>query len=98
MEAVRWTAPQTPMTQSDAPKGYVRTIDLIGALSLAGDMALGLSAWHGVRASYIGMRIADALGLSRDQYTDLFYAELLMDAGCTAWARGSSPSRIALTS
>jgi hypothetical protein len=86
MEAVRRTDPETPMTQPDGPKGHVRTIDLIGALSLAGDMALGLSAGHGVRASCIGMRIADVLGLSKDQYTDLFYAELLMDAGCTAWA------------
>jgi hypothetical protein len=73
------------MTQSDAPKGHLHTIDLIGALSLAGDMAMGLSAGHGVRASYIGMRIAGELGLPRDQHPDLFYAELLMDAGCTAW-------------
>jgi HD-GYP domain-containing protein (c-di-GMP phosphodiesterase class II) len=31
------------------------------------------------------MHIADHLGLSRDQMVDVYYAELLMDAGCTAW-------------
>jgi HD-GYP domain-containing protein (c-di-GMP phosphodiesterase class II)/DNA-binding CsgD family transcriptional regulator len=49
-------------------------------------MAMGLRAGHGVRATYIGMRIADRLGLTPAQRVDLFYAELLMDAGCTAWA------------
>ncbi len=73
------------MTNSDAPVGQLRSIDLLGALSLASDMAVGLSAGHGVRATYIGMRIADALGLPASQLTDLFYAEVLMDAGCTAW-------------
>ena len=73
-----------PLT--DPPEGYLRTIDLLGALSLAADMALGLSAGHGVRTTYIGMKIAGHLGLPLDEQTDLFYAALLMDAGCTAWA------------
>jgi HD-GYP domain-containing protein (c-di-GMP phosphodiesterase class II)/DNA-binding CsgD family transcriptional regulator len=64
----------------------LRSIDVLGALSLAGDMAMGLRAGHGVRATYIGMHIADRLGLTPAQRVDLFYAELLMDAGCTAWA------------
>src|SRR5690348_16566726 len=64
----------------------VRSIDVLGAFSLAGDLAMGLRAGHGVRATYIGMHLASELGLSQEQKTDLFYAELLMDAGCTAWA------------
>jgi HD-GYP domain-containing protein (c-di-GMP phosphodiesterase class II)/DNA-binding CsgD family transcriptional regulator len=63
-----------------------RVIDVIGAFSLAADMALGLTAGHGVRAAYIGAHLADALRLAPDVRSDLFYAELLMDAGCTAWA------------
>ncbi len=74
------------MSPGDIPGGYVRTIDLIGALSLAADLATGVSAGHSVRATYIGMRIAAELGLPAEQLPDLFYAELLMDAGCTAWA------------
>jgi HD-GYP domain-containing protein (c-di-GMP phosphodiesterase class II)/DNA-binding CsgD family transcriptional regulator len=63
-----------------------RVIDVIGAFSLAADMALGLTAGHGVRAAYIGLRLADALCMRPALRADLFYAELLMDAGCTAWA------------
>jgi len=69
----------------DPPPGYLPTADLLGALSLAADMAVGLPAEHAVRSCFIGMRIAGALQLPRDQLADLYYAELLMDAGCTAW-------------
>lgn len=65
--------------------GQLRTIDLFGALSLAADLALGLSAGHGVRATYIGIHLARELRLPPEQLPDLFYADLLMDAGCTAW-------------
>ncbi len=74
------------MNEPDSDNNQLRTIDLLIALSLAGDLALGLAAGHGVRATYIGMQLADLLGLTPEQRTDLFYSELLMDAGCTAWA------------
>lgn len=64
----------------------VRAIDFLAALSLMGDMALALSAGHGVRATYIGTHIGRELSLSSDEQADLFYACLLTDAGCTAWA------------
>ncbi len=67
-------------------RGALRSIDVLGAFSVAADLALGLQAGHGVRATYIGMHIAEELGLPRHERVDLFYAELLMDAGCTAWA------------
>jgi hypothetical protein len=60
-------------------------VDLLGAFSLAGDLALGLQAEHGARSCYIGMHIARVLALPLDQRTDLFYTELLKDAGCTTW-------------
>jgi HD-GYP domain-containing protein (c-di-GMP phosphodiesterase class II)/DNA-binding CsgD family transcriptional regulator len=78
--------PEGPWQPAGDRVGEVRTIDLLGALSLAADMALGLPAGHAVRATYIGMRIAEVLGLSQRDRSDLFYAELMMDAGCTAWA------------
>jgi HD-GYP domain-containing protein (c-di-GMP phosphodiesterase class II)/DNA-binding CsgD family transcriptional regulator len=79
---------QTPRPEhpTDVPESHLRTIDLLGAFSLAADMALGLPAGHAVRATYVGMRIAEVLGLPPRERSDLFYAELLMDAGCTAWA------------
>jgi HD-GYP domain-containing protein (c-di-GMP phosphodiesterase class II) len=69
----------------DPPPGCLRMIDLLGALSLAGDLAMGAHAEHAVRSCYLGMHIADQLQLPPDQRTSLYYAELLMDAGCTAW-------------
>ncbi len=69
----------------DPPPGYMRMADLLGALSLAADLTIGLPAEHAIRSCYLGMRIADHLQLSEHQRVDLYYAELLMDLGCTAW-------------
>jgi HD-GYP domain-containing protein (c-di-GMP phosphodiesterase class II) len=71
--------------QADPPPVDLRTADLLAALSLATDLAMGLPAEHAVRSCYIGMHVADKLGLTVDQRADLYYTELLMDAGCTAW-------------
>ena len=60
-------------------------VDLLGAFSLASDLAVGLHAEHGARSCYIGMRIARELQLSSEDRTSLYYAELLKDAGCTAY-------------
>lgn len=70
---------------STPPPGHLRTADLLAALSLAADLAIGLPAEHAVRSCYIGMHIADKLRLPKDQQVDVYYAELLMDAGCTSW-------------
>jgi len=57
---------------------------LIGALSYALDITEGESPGHAVRSCLIGMRIADELGLGAEARSDLFYALLLKDAGCSA--------------
>src|SRR6266496_3449083 len=69
----------------DAPTGYLRTADLMAALSLASDLAVGLPAEHAVRSCYIAMHVADRLQLPAEQQVDLYYSMLLMDACCTAW-------------
>ena len=69
----------------DPPPGFLRTADLMAALSLASDLAVGLPAEHAVRSCYIAMHVADQMRLPPEQQVDLYYAELLMDAGCTAW-------------
>lgn len=76
---------QARVELADPPPGYVRIADLLSALSLAADLAVGLPAEHAVRSCYLGMRIADRLMIPPDQRVGLYYAELLMDAGCTAW-------------
>jgi putative nucleotidyltransferase with HDIG domain len=58
--------------------------ELIGALSNALDIAEGESPGHAARSCLIGMRLADELGLEAAARSDLFYALLLKDAGCSA--------------
>jgi HD-GYP domain-containing protein (c-di-GMP phosphodiesterase class II)/DNA-binding CsgD family transcriptional regulator len=67
------------------PRGALRTADLLGALALAADLAVGLPAEHAARSCYMGMRIAERLQLPAGERASVYYAELLMDAGCTAW-------------
>jgi putative nucleotidyltransferase with HDIG domain len=57
---------------------------VIGALSYALDIAEGQPPGHAVRSCLIGMRLAEELELSAAQRSDLFYALLLKDAGCSA--------------
>jgi HD-GYP domain-containing protein (c-di-GMP phosphodiesterase class II)/DNA-binding CsgD family transcriptional regulator len=71
--------------QSAQPPGYVRTADVIAAMSIAADLALGLPAEHSARACYIAIATAQELGLSNDEQGELYYTSLLLDAGCTAW-------------
>jgi HD-GYP domain-containing protein (c-di-GMP phosphodiesterase class II) len=58
--------------------------ELIGALSRALDIAEGEPQGHAMRSCLIGMRLAEALGLDPATRSDLFYALLLKDAGCSA--------------
>ena len=57
---------------------------VIGALSFALDMTEGQPAGHATRSCMIGMRLAEELELPSSNRSDLFYALLLKDAGCSA--------------
>jgi HD-GYP domain-containing protein (c-di-GMP phosphodiesterase class II) len=67
-----------------AGSGGIALSELIGALSCALDIAEGEPPGHARRSCLIGMRIADELGLGAPARSDLFYALLLKDAGCSA--------------
>src|SRR5215212_9557201 len=58
--------------------------EVIGALSYALDLTEGEPPGHAVRSCVIGMRLGHELRLSPAARSDLFYALLLKDAGCTA--------------
>ena len=58
--------------------------DVIGALSYALDLTEGEPPGHAVRTCMIGMRLAQELGMGEAERSDLFYALLLKDAGCSA--------------
>jgi HD-GYP domain-containing protein (c-di-GMP phosphodiesterase class II) len=68
----------------DAAPGGIALSELIGGLSCALDIAEGEPPGHAQRSCLIGMRLAGQLGLAADSRSDLFYALLLKDAGCTA--------------
>jgi HD-GYP domain-containing protein (c-di-GMP phosphodiesterase class II) len=88
----RWRGGITKMDQRASPSstqetgGMIRTADVLGALSAAADLALGMPEGHSARSCYLGMAIADRLSLSPEEKATVYYSELLMDAGCTAWA------------
>lgn len=57
---------------------------VIAALSRALDLAEGEPMGHAIRACWLGMRLADWVGLGPEERQDLYYALLLKDAGCSA--------------
>src|SRR4051794_39437189 len=67
-----------------AGPAVVRLSEVIGALSYALDLTEGEPPGHAVRSCAIGMRVAEELGLDAAERSDLFYALLLKDAGCSA--------------
>jgi HD-GYP domain-containing protein (c-di-GMP phosphodiesterase class II) len=58
--------------------------EVIGAFSYALDITEGEPPGHAERSCVFGMRLAEELRLSAAARSDLFYALLLKDAGCTA--------------
>jgi putative nucleotidyltransferase with HDIG domain len=61
----------------------IRLSELVSALSIALDLVEGQPIGHSVRSAAIGLRIAEALGLSAPDRRDLYYALLMKDAGCS---------------
>jgi HD-GYP domain-containing protein (c-di-GMP phosphodiesterase class II) len=58
--------------------------DVVASLSHALDLTEGQPAGHAVRTCLLGMDIARELGLPSSLQSDLYYALLLKDAGCSA--------------
>ena len=57
---------------------------MLSGLSAALDITEGHPRGHAARTCLISMRMAEALGLPPADASDLFYATLLKDAGCSA--------------
>src|ERR1700687_4643157 len=79
------TKPATLLRRGDAPvRPTVRISQIISALSYALDLTEGRPMGHSVRACMIGMRLAAQIGLPANEQSDLYYALLLKDAGCSS--------------
>jgi putative nucleotidyltransferase with HDIG domain len=67
-----------------APSGArISLAEVLSALSFALDLTEGQPAGHAVRSCVIGMHIAGEIGLPVEAQTDLYYASLMKDAGCS---------------
>ena len=91
-EATNRQEPEHQPTNDEAPASVRRVplSEVLAALSYALDMTEGQPKGHSVRACMIGMRLGEEAGLDRNELTELYYALLLKDAGCS-----SNASRIA---
>ena len=65
-------------------EGTVRLSEVVAALSYALDITEGQPEGHAVRSCLIGMRVAGVLDLDDATRSDLFYAILLKDLGCSS--------------
>ena len=58
--------------------------DIVRAFSYALDLTEGQPAGHCIRSCWIGSNVGRALGLTSVELTDLYYALLLKDLGCSS--------------
>mgnify|MGYP002784839648 CR=1 FL=1 len=63
---------------------HVAQSEVLAGLSYALDLTEGQRPGHSVRTCLIGMRIAEAFGLSSSDRSALFYALLMKDLGCSS--------------
>ena len=76
-----------PVPPARAPRGAAPPVRLSGVfagLSHALDLTEGHPRGHATRTALIGLRLGQALGLTSAEQTELLYALLLKDAGCSS--------------
>jgi len=64
----------------------VRTAEVIAALSLATDLAIGVPLEHGLQSALFATRVSERLGADEGTARDAYYLSLLFYVGCTAGA------------
>lgn len=62
----------------------LRLAELIGALSHALDLTEGQPKGHSQRCCWIGFQLGRAIGFNQQELSDLYYALLLKDLGCSS--------------
>ena len=79
------------MSGSSSTSG-VRRGEIIAALSMATDLAMGQPIEFALRSCLLGMRLGEARRLSADELSEIYYQALLRSIGCPA----ETYSRVAL--
>jgi putative nucleotidyltransferase with HDIG domain len=82
-EAPRQAVEEVP-SQTAHGDNRIRLSEVVSALSYALDLTEGLPIGHAVKACILGMRLAEELQLSLEEKSDLYYALLLKDMGCSS--------------
>lgn len=77
------STPVSPEVSDRVRPAFIRLSDVVSALSFALDLTEGQPMGHAVRSCLLGMRIAEHMGVSAQDRSDLYYALLLKDAGCS---------------
>jgi HD-GYP domain-containing protein (c-di-GMP phosphodiesterase class II) len=72
-----------PVVAGSPNEDRVRAAEVIAALALATDLALGMEFEHGVRSTLFAMRLSDRLGVGADTAAQAYYVCLLFYIGCT---------------
>jgi HD-GYP domain-containing protein (c-di-GMP phosphodiesterase class II)/DNA-binding CsgD family transcriptional regulator len=62
----------------------LRLAELMAALSLATDLGMGQPLEQALRTCLIAIELADRVGLTKDEISEVFYVALLRFLGCTA--------------
>ncbi len=83
MVATFIVAEQKTAQPSGAQVAPIRVSEVISSLSFALDLTEGQPPGHSVRSCVFGMHIAKEIGLPLDSQSDLYYALLMKDAGCS---------------
>src|ERR1700761_2696676 len=83
------TSPASSQGRSFLPLSGPRVplAEILSALSFALDLVEDAKPGHAIRTCLLGMRIAQAISLGVSDSTDLYYALLLKDMGCSTNAR-----------
>ena len=67
-----------------AGRERVRTAEVVAALCLATDLAMGFPFEHGLHATRVAVRLGERLGIDPETASETYYACLLSYCGCTA--------------
>ena len=74
------------MSEASLDTEHVRAAEIIGALSLATDLGIGVPLEHGLHSTLIAMRLIERMGIDKETAMRAYYACLLFYIGCTAGA------------
>ncbi len=72
--------------EAAAPDHHIRLAELMAALSLATDLGLGQPLEHELGVCLSALELADQLGCTPEESSDVYYVALLVHVGCTGAA------------